>query len=196
MAMTPEKRISYLRSEHQRTEYPVACCRKCHQNWPCDVIAGMDAAAAAERERLGALTMSERDLIHADLGGLLEACGLGNYARPESSHEVMQQAIAKVRGLRAPPLRFSEDGRPDCAECCEWMYGHHGGGVVTGVDPAQVTGVNVGAYHEGGHRDRAASEQEIRADERAQVYAEIRQLARGMGGAIEDFANALGGDDG
>ena len=52
MAMTPEKRISYLRSEHYRIEHPVACCRKDYQNWPCDVISALDAATACERERI------------------------------------------------------------------------------------------------------------------------------------------------
>ena len=43
---------------------------------------------------------SERDLIHADLGQLLELLGLGDYARPESSHEVFQQCIAAVARLQ------------------------------------------------------------------------------------------------
>jgi len=43
----------------------------------------------------------ERDLMHADLCDLLEACGMGSFARPQSSHEVMQEAIAKVRTLAA-----------------------------------------------------------------------------------------------
>lgn len=46
------------------------------------------------------LDRTERDMIHADLGQLLEVLGLGNYARPESPHEVMQQCIAKAARLR------------------------------------------------------------------------------------------------
>jgi hypothetical protein len=48
----------------------------------------------------GGLSTSERDLILADLGELLEALGLGDYARPVSPHEVMQQCIAEVRQIR------------------------------------------------------------------------------------------------
>jgi hypothetical protein len=51
-AMTPGEWIRYLRREHARTEHPVACCRKDHQNWPCDTIRGLDAAVAAERDRI------------------------------------------------------------------------------------------------------------------------------------------------
>lgn len=43
----------------------------------------------------------ERDLIHEDLRGLLRALGMFDGARPESPHEVMQQAIAKAARLRA-----------------------------------------------------------------------------------------------
>jgi hypothetical protein len=43
-----------------------------------------------------ALTPGERDLVHSDLGQLLEAVGLGDYARPESPHEVFQMALAEV----------------------------------------------------------------------------------------------------
>jgi hypothetical protein len=44
-------------------------------------------------------------LILEDLGELLEVCGLGDYARPESPHEVMQQVIAEVRRLRDAAMR-------------------------------------------------------------------------------------------
>jgi hypothetical protein len=67
-----------------------------------------------------------RDLMHADLGDLLEACGMGNFARPQSSHEVMREAIAKVRtlateGAAAELARQRQDGPgapdgPDPAE--------------------------------------------------------------------------------
>lgn len=49
--MTPAERVDLLRHEHTRTEYPVPCCRKDHQNWPCSTISAADSAAAAERER-------------------------------------------------------------------------------------------------------------------------------------------------
>jgi hypothetical protein len=58
---------------------------------------GWTAAAAAECSA----RVAEQDAIRADLGDLLEATGLGDYARPESSHEVMQQAITEVRRIRS-----------------------------------------------------------------------------------------------
>jgi hypothetical protein len=52
------------------------------------------------------LSNNERDLVHADLGMLLDLLGLGDYARPESSHEVFLmclEAVAKlVQGSPAP----------------------------------------------------------------------------------------------
>ena len=60
---------------------------------------GLDEEAAQRITERG-----NRDLMHADLGDLLEACGMGNFARPQSSHEVMQEAIAKVRTLASRPL--------------------------------------------------------------------------------------------
>ena len=60
---------------------------------------GLDEEAAQRITERG-----NRDLMHADLGDLLEACGMGNFARPQSSHEVMQEAVAKVRTLASRPL--------------------------------------------------------------------------------------------
>jgi hypothetical protein len=51
----------------------------------------------------GSLTGTERDMIRADLGDLLEALGLGDYARPESPHEVMRQCIDEVERRRSGP---------------------------------------------------------------------------------------------
>ena len=48
----------------------------------------------------GSLNASERDAMMRDLGLLLEALGLGDHARPESPHEVMQRCIAEARRLR------------------------------------------------------------------------------------------------
>ena len=47
------------------------------------------------------LSASERDAVMADLGKLLEALGLGDYARPQSPHEVMLECIAEVAKIRA-----------------------------------------------------------------------------------------------
>jgi len=52
--VTPAERVGLLRYEHTRTEYPVPCCRKDHQNWPCSTIQALDAGAAVERERIAA----------------------------------------------------------------------------------------------------------------------------------------------
>jgi hypothetical protein len=46
------------------------------------------------------LAGSERDLIRADLGRLLEVLGLGDFARPQSSHEVFGMCIAEVVKLK------------------------------------------------------------------------------------------------
>ena len=59
---------------------------------------------AAERAALGAalaqpdgtLTRTERDAVLADLGQLLDMLGLGNFARPESPHEVFQMCLRKL----------------------------------------------------------------------------------------------------
>ena len=59
---------------------------------------------ATERAALGAalagpdgsLTHAERDLVLADLGQLLDMLGLGNFARPESPHEVFQICLRKL----------------------------------------------------------------------------------------------------
>jgi hypothetical protein len=82
---------------------------------------GLDEEAAQRITDRG-----NRDLMHADLGDLLEACGMGNFARPQSSHEVMQEAVAKVRTLGAETtvaererilnlLRRAADGRREYA---------------------------------------------------------------------------------
>ena len=44
----------------------------------------------------GSLTRTERDAVLEDLGQLLEALGLGNFARPESPHEVFQMCLRKL----------------------------------------------------------------------------------------------------
>ena len=50
------------------------------------------------------LSHHERDLIHADLGQLLELLGLGDYARPESSHEVFLMCLEEVARLKRTPV--------------------------------------------------------------------------------------------
>lgn len=63
-------------------------------------------------ESHGDLNASERDAVMAGLGLLLEALGLGDYARPESPHEVMLQCIAEVKRLRAGDSAFLTE-RPE-----------------------------------------------------------------------------------
>jgi hypothetical protein len=46
-----------------------------------------------------ASTNRERDVIMADLGDLLTALDLGDFARPESPHEVMRMCIRKAAQL-------------------------------------------------------------------------------------------------
>jgi len=54
------------------------------------------ALGAALAEPDGSLTRTERDMVSTDLGQLLEVLGLGNFARPESSHEVFQQCLKVI----------------------------------------------------------------------------------------------------
>ena len=44
----------------------------------------------------GTLTRTERDLVLTDLGQLLDMLGLGNFARPQSPHEVFQMCLRKL----------------------------------------------------------------------------------------------------
>ena len=73
--------LRYLRREHARIEYPVACCRQCHQNWPCDVIRGISAAVCAERERNAALVDD-----------------LADHAVPGVARVALRKAAAAIRG--------------------------------------------------------------------------------------------------
>ena len=54
------------------------------------------ALGAALTEPDGSLTRTERDAVLADLGQLLDMLGLGNFARPESPHEVFQMCLRKL----------------------------------------------------------------------------------------------------
>lgn len=62
----------------------------------------------AEVERATRERNAERDVILAGLGDLLEATGLGNYARLVPAHDVMQEAIAKVRELDTEVIALRE----------------------------------------------------------------------------------------
>ena len=78
---------------------------------------GLDGEAAQRITERG-----NRDLMHADLGDLLEACGLGNFARPQSSHEVMQEAVAKVRTLATEATAAERDRIAGLAESVDAEY--------------------------------------------------------------------------
>lgn len=43
---------------------------------------------------------AEQDAVHADLSQLLRVLGMGDHARPQSSHEVMLDAINEVGRIR------------------------------------------------------------------------------------------------
>ena len=65
-------------------------------------IAGyVSGQIARERDQARAETRRLQDAVLADLGQLLEVLGLGDYARPESPHEVFGQCVAKARELLA-----------------------------------------------------------------------------------------------
>jgi len=70
-------------------------------------LIAVKTARIAELEQSARQHHAERDLMHADLGDLLEATGLGDFARPQSPHEVMQQAIARVREIREERERLT-----------------------------------------------------------------------------------------
>ena len=96
-----------------------------HDLFPTEGVLGLRVAARRARERAqkfaartedsqtatdegpasgeadGDLSASERDAVMADLGKLLEALGLGDYARPQSPYEVMLECIAEVAKIRA-----------------------------------------------------------------------------------------------
>lgn len=64
-------------------------------------------ARAAEREAARKLSeaqarahVAEQDAVHADLSQLLRVLGMGDHARPQSSHEVMLDAINEVGRIR------------------------------------------------------------------------------------------------
>lgn len=48
----------------------------------------------------GSAHRAEQDAVHADLSQLLRVLGMGDHARPQSSHEVMLDAINEVGRLR------------------------------------------------------------------------------------------------
>jgi hypothetical protein len=56
---------------------------------------------------------AEQDAVHADLSMLLRVLGMGDHARPQSSHEVMLDAINEVGKLRqsAEAIRADERNR-------------------------------------------------------------------------------------
>jgi len=68
--VTPEEWIRYIRREHAEISHPVACCRKDHQNWPCDTIRALEAGANAERKRIRELvcTRFKTVLVQPDNG--------------------------------------------------------------------------------------------------------------------------------
>lgn len=43
---------------------------------------------------------AEQDAVHADLSQLLRVLGMGDHARPQSSHEVMLEAISEAGRIR------------------------------------------------------------------------------------------------
>jgi hypothetical protein len=65
------------------------------------VIAVLEAAAPHLLAAEVSAHRAEQDAIHADLSQLLRVLGLGDHARPQSSHEVMLDAINEAGRLRA-----------------------------------------------------------------------------------------------
>jgi hypothetical protein len=64
-------------------------------------VVALEAAAPAIRDQATRAEVrrhvAEQDAIHADLGELLVMLGLGDYARPQSPHEVFQMCLARLR---------------------------------------------------------------------------------------------------
>lgn len=68
---------------------------------------GVEAGRVQEREAHTA----ERDAMYGDLGQLLRTLGMFDGARPQSSHEVMLEAIAEVAKLREDAEAVREQER-------------------------------------------------------------------------------------
>ena len=74
-------------------------------DWDDEVEAILEAAwphiAAQARQEEVRERVAEQRAVHEDLALLLRVLGLGDHARPQSSHEVMLDAINEVGRLRA-----------------------------------------------------------------------------------------------
>jgi hypothetical protein len=101
-----------------------------------DKIAG-EAQEYAKGLAVGALTSGERDLVHRDLGQLLEAVGLGDFARPESPHEVFQMALAEVGRIQK---KAAADERERVARRCDDWSEEHVARLIPGSGPAGTPG--------------------------------------------------------
>lgn len=81
-----------------------------------------------EQEKKEEAPMNVQDTIHQDMVDILNALGLGDYARPISTHEVVQtEILPAIRELRNP----TADPCPDC------MHSAHANtdcGAVVGYD--------------------------------------------------------------
>lgn len=76
-----------LRGKHARVDYPVAHCRKDHQNWRCDTVKALDALEAAEA------LIEDRDSTLSRVRPLLGAAiliGGERYVRAEYIREALE----------------------------------------------------------------------------------------------------------
>lgn len=64
------------------------------------------------------LADSERDLIRADLGRLLDLVGLGDFARPASSHEVFVMCLDEVAKRLSEVTKLIGDRKEACPGGC------------------------------------------------------------------------------
>ncbi|GJE55242.1 hypothetical protein [Methylobacterium thuringiense] len=56
---------------------------------------------------------NDQDTLHADLSELLTILGMGDHARPQSPHEVFQEALSVLRLRLASPQQPTGTGDPD-----------------------------------------------------------------------------------
>lgn len=67
---------------------------------------GLEADECGRRamfDQFGERPMSNEDVLHADIAELLTTLGMGDHARPQSPHEVFQDALSVLKARLGPP---------------------------------------------------------------------------------------------
>lgn len=75
------------------------------------------------------MTEHDQEVLHADLCELVVALGMGNYARPQSPHEVFQQALEVLR-QKLSDAEFAQKSLKDIVAFCDREKGRRDPNVV------------------------------------------------------------------